>query len=42
MKYKILIKYLNLENNSKIDRILKWNITLIKKYDNLKDMKWLI
>ena len=42
MKYKILIKYLNLESNSKIDRILNWNITLIKKYDNLKDMKWLI
>lgn len=42
MKYKLLIKYLKLENNSKIDRILKWNISLVKRAHTIENKLWLM
>lgn len=42
MKYKFLIKYLNLEDNSKIDRILKWNISVVKKTHTIENKIWLM
>lgn len=42
MKYKILIKYLNLENNKKVDKILNWNLFLVKKINTIEDKFWLI
>ena len=42
IKYKFLINNLNLKDNKKIDRILNWNIFLIKKYNSIEDKIWLI
>lgn len=37
MKYLILIDELKLNNNPKINRILKWNIKQVKQYDTLEE-----
>ena len=42
IEYKFLIDNLNLKNNKKIDRILNWNMFLIKKYNTIEDKIWLI
>lgn len=42
IEYKFLIDNLNFENNIKIDRILNWNIFLIKKYNTIEDKIWMI
>ncbi len=42
IEYKFLINNLNLKDNKKIDRILNWNIFLIKKHNTIEDKIWLI
>lgn len=42
IKYKYLIKHLGLEDNKKIDKILNWNISVIKKTHTIEDKLWLI
>lgn len=38
--YKLLIKLLNLEENKKIDRLLNWNISRVKKCNTIEDKLW--
>lgn len=42
IEYKFLINNVNLKDNKKIDRILNWNIFLIKKHNTIEDKIWLI
>lgn len=40
--YKVLIKLLKLEDNKKIDRLLNWNISRVKKCHTIEDKLWLM
>ena len=42
IQYKFLIDNLGLEDNKKIDRMLNWNIYLLKKINTIEDKIWLI
>ena len=42
IEYKVLIKLLGLEENKKIDRILNWNISRVKKCNTIEDKLWLM
>lgn len=42
IEYKVLIKYLNLDDNKKIDRLLNWNISRMKKFNTIEDKIWLM
>lgn len=42
IEYKVLIKLLDLEENMKIDRILNWNISRVKKCNTIEDKLWLM
>ena len=41
IRYKFLIDNFDIEENSKIDRLLNWNIFLIKKYNTVKDKNYI-
>ena len=41
-KYKILIKYLKIENNEKIDKLIHWNLFMIKNADYIEDKIYLM